>query len=195
MELTDKLQPLQASFQSMPGGPVRPGPRPSASANTSGGPGAQQQMGPSTMNARPITGLSTAQTRPGMSVPQSSMPQQNQAIVVPGQDALIASMLAAAPPQKQKQTLGERLFPLIQRLYPDLAGKITGMLLETDNSDLLHMLESTESLKTKVDEAVDILQAHQAKEAAPPMPWRKNSAFREIRLNERKPLEENSLTR
>ena len=32
-------------------------------------------------------------------------------------------MLAAAPPQEQKQMLGERLFPLIQRMFPDLAGK------------------------------------------------------------------------
>ena len=46
--------------------------------------------------------------------------------------------------------LGERLFPLIQRMHPDLAGKITGMLLEIDNSELLHMLESQESLKLKV---------------------------------------------
>ncbi|CAO2623892.1 Polyadenylate-binding protein 1 [Lemmus lemmus] len=35
-----------------------------------------------------------------------------------------------------------------------------------DNSELLHMLESPESLRSKVDEAVAILQAHQAKEAA-----------------------------
>jgi len=38
------------------------------------------------------------------------------------QEPLTASMLAAAPPQEQKQMLGERLFPLIQRMYPDLAG-------------------------------------------------------------------------
>merc|ERR1711981_1268889 len=31
-----------------------------------------------------------------------------------GQEPLTASMLAAAPPQEQKQMLGERLFPLIQ---------------------------------------------------------------------------------
>lgn len=45
---------------------------------------------------------------------------------------------------------GERLFPLIQNMHPSLAGKITGMLLEIDNSELLHMLESPESLHSKV---------------------------------------------
>jgi polyadenylate-binding protein len=73
---------------------------------------------------------------------------------------LTASMLAQAPPSEQKQMLGERLFPLIQGLYPDLAGKITGMLLEIDNSELVHMLEHPESLKSKVEEAVAVLQAH-----------------------------------
>ena len=76
------------------------------------------------------------------------MPQQ--AIHIQGQEPLTASTLAAAPPHEQKQMLGERLFPLIQRMYPDLAGKITGMLLEIDNSELLHMLEHQESLKAKV---------------------------------------------
>ncbi|KAJ1061169.1 hypothetical protein K5549_012192 [Capra hircus] len=57
------------------------------------------------------------------------------------------------PPQEQKQMLDERLFPLIQTMHSNLAGKITGMLLEIDNSELLHM----------VDEAVAVLQAHHAK--------------------------------
>lgn len=35
-------------------------------------------------------------------------------------------------------------------MHPSLAGKITGMLLEIDNSELLHMLESPESLRSKV---------------------------------------------
>ena len=39
-----------------------------------------------------------------------------------------------------------------------MAGKITGMLLEIDNSELLHMLEHPQSLKAKVDEAVAVLQ-------------------------------------
>merc|ERR1711881_468151 len=85
------------------------------------------------------------------------------AVFIQGQEPLTASMLAQAPPSEQKQMLGERLFPLIQTLYPDLAGKITGMLLEIDNSELVHMLEHGESLKGKVDEAVAVLQAHQSK--------------------------------
>jgi len=87
-----------------------------------------------------------------------------QAVHIQGQKPLTSHELAAAQPQEQKQMLGERLFPLIQHMYPDLAGKITGMLLEIDNSELLHMLESQESLTAKVEEAVAVLQAHQAKE-------------------------------
>lgn len=35
------------------------------------------------------------------------------------------------------------------------------MLLEMDNSELLHMLEVPESLKAKVEEAVAVLNDHQ----------------------------------
>uniref|UniRef100_A0A3B5BAB7 Polyadenylate-binding protein n=1 Tax=Stegastes partitus TaxID=144197 RepID=A0A3B5BAB7_9TELE len=85
---------------------------------------------------------------------------------VQGPEPLTASMLAAAPLMDQKQLLGERLYPLIHGLHPNLAGKITGMLLEIDNTELLHMLESPESLNLKVDEAIAVLQAHQAKQCS-----------------------------
>ncbi|XP_063979105.1 polyadenylate-binding protein 4-like [Diachasmimorpha longicaudata] len=100
---------------------------------------------------------------PTMALPQPAPAQQ--AVHIQGQEPLTATMLAAALPQEQKQMLGERLFPLIQCMYPQLTGKITGMLLEIDNSELLHMLEHGESLKAKVEEAVAVLQAHQAKQA------------------------------
>jgi len=91
--------------------------------------------------------------------PQAPIP------TVDGQEPLTSSMLAAANPQEQKQMLGERLFPLIQQMAtPDLAGKITGMLLEIDNSELLHMLDNKELLKSKVDEAVLVLKHHQQTE-------------------------------
>ncbi|XP_062576409.1 polyadenylate-binding protein 4-like [Saccostrea cucullata] len=81
-----------------------------------------------------------------------------------GQETLTATMLSAFPPQEQKQMLGERLFPLISGMFPDMAGKITDMLLEIDNSEIMHMLKFQESLKAKVVEAFDLLQAHRAKE-------------------------------
>uniref|UniRef100_A0A3P8X2F4 Polyadenylate-binding protein n=1 Tax=Cynoglossus semilaevis TaxID=244447 RepID=A0A3P8X2F4_CYNSE len=100
---------------------------------------------------------------PGHMVPA---PVMEPSVYVPALEPLTASKLAAAPLMDQKQLLGERLYPLIHALHPSMAGKITGMLLEIDNSELLHMLESPESLHSKVDEAVAVLQAHQAKECS-----------------------------
>lgn len=71
-------------------------------------------------------------------------------IQVQVQEPLTSKMLADSPQQEQKQMLGERLFPLILNMYPDLAGKITGMLLEMDNLELLNLLKSKESLESKV---------------------------------------------
>merc|ERR1719421_928903 len=63
------------------------------------------------------------------------------------------SSLANAPPGMQKQMLGEKIFPMISRIHPEMAGKITGMMLEMDNSELLMLLEAPDQLKAKVDEA------------------------------------------
>ncbi|KAM6983111.1 polyadenylate-binding protein 1-like [Tautogolabrus adspersus] len=94
-------------------------------------------------------------------------PVIEQQVHIQGQEPLTASLLASAQPMDQKQLLGERLYPMIHALHPNLAGKITGMLLEIDNSELLHMLESPESLHAKVDEAIAVLQAHQVKDCSP----------------------------
>jgi len=101
---------------------------------------------------------------PAQPVIPSAQPEQSQ-MVMPGQEPLTASILATASQTEQKQMIGERLFPLVQEYQPTMAGKITGMLLEIDNSELLHMLEQRELLAAKVEEAVQVLQAHQAKEA------------------------------
>lgn len=147
--------------------------------------GANRSASQNSMGARPamvpqviqqgIPQISIRQAPPAMQFPKGlrSMPavipgaqmQPQQAVMVTGQEPLTSSMLAEAQPQEQKQMLGERLFPLIHGMYPDLAGKITGMLLEIDNSELIHMLESRDSLKAKVEEAVAVLHAHQAKES------------------------------
>ena len=56
---------------------------------------------------------------------------------------------------------------LIAELYsnhPDLAGKITGILLEMDNAELLHLLDAPEALASKVNEALSVLQEFTNKE-------------------------------
>ena len=93
-------------------------------------------------------------------LPETPQPPQA-AVYVQGQEPLTASMLAQAPPSEQKQMLGERLLPLIQGLVPDMAGKITGMLLEMRTPELLHLLEHKESLSSKVKEAVAVLSAQE----------------------------------
>lgn len=53
--------------------------------------------------------------------------------------SLLQNQLANAPPPQQKQLLGEAIFPKIQAIQPELAGKITGMLLEMDNQELVNL--------------------------------------------------------
>lgn len=54
--------------------------------------------------------------------------------------------------------LGENLYPLVEQLEPDAAAKVTGMLLEMDQTEVLHLLESPEALKAKVAEAMEVLR-------------------------------------
>jgi polyadenylate-binding protein len=76
--------------------------------------------------------------------------------------SLSVAMLVNLPPEQQKQMIGERLFPLVQAVQPVLAGKITGMFLEMDNSELLGLLEDKEALENKVQEAIQVLKQHNA---------------------------------
>lgn len=66
--------------------------------------------------------------------------------------------LSSVPPEMQKQMLGEKLFPLIAAKQPEQAGKITGMLLEMENAELLELLEVDEALTSKVNEALIVLR-------------------------------------
>ena len=82
-------------------------------------------------------------------------------LFIQGQEPLTVSMLFEAPTAERKEILGEHLYILIKAmLYPDpeLIGKITGMLLEMDNIDLLHLTQHQGSLKSKVQEAVKVLE-------------------------------------
>ncbi|GAO14699.1 uncharacterized protein UV8b_04613 [Ustilaginoidea virens] len=70
--------------------------------------------------------------------------------------SMLQGQLAAAQPAQQKQILGEIIFPKIQAINSELAGKITGMLLEMDNTELINLIEDDAALKAKVDEALAV---------------------------------------
>jgi polyadenylate-binding protein len=69
--------------------------------------------------------------------------------------------LSGLPPPVQKQMIGERLYRQISRYQPDLAAKLTGMMLEMDNSELLMLLESEMRLKKQIDQALGVLKERQ----------------------------------
>ncbi|KAF0904213.1 hypothetical protein E2562_032990 [Oryza meyeriana var. granulata] len=73
------------------------------------------------------------------------------------------NLLASAPPEEQKNMLGNRLYPLVERHHPDLASKITGMLLELGNSEVVMLLYSSDMLSAKIEECVKLLQAVKTK--------------------------------
>ncbi|KAI9790444.1 MAG: Protein phosphatase PP2A regulatory subunit B [Peltula sp. TS41687] len=73
-----------------------------------------------------------------------------------GPTGMSSQTLSAAPSAHQKQMLGEALYPKIQVQQPELAGKITGMLLEMENTELLNLIEDEAALRAKVDEALTV---------------------------------------
>ena len=65
---------------------------------------------------------------------------------------------------KQRNILGEILFPMVEKLVPDnknnLAPKVTGMLIDLevfDVPEIIDFIEDANSLKERVDEAVELL--------------------------------------
>ncbi|KAL6964027.1 poly(A) binding protein Pab2 [Sarracenia purpurea var. burkii] len=78
----------------------------------------------------------------------------------------LASALANASPTDQRTMLGENLYPLVEQLEPEMAAKVTGMLLEMDQTEVLHLLESPEALKSKVAEAMEVLRNVQQQQQA-----------------------------
>ena len=76
-------------------------------------------------------------------------------------------LITAAPPQR-RMLLGTALYPkvkecLIEQLGANcaLTPKVTGMLLDLDNVELLQLLEAKTALAAKVDEAVRVLREFQ----------------------------------
>lgn len=128
--------------------------RPTGAPVAGGQPALRQQQIP--QQGKPQPGYYQQIAQPG----RQNMPQHGQLMQSgPVQQEDLASKLSSAPPQEQKQILGEQLYPLISSLCkPEQVGKITGMMLEMENSELLVLLETPELLQNRVQEASNVLQ-------------------------------------
>jgi len=126
------------------GGPrSRGGIRPSRGGVS--GRGGQQMGGP--RNPRPQAAANASDIQ--QDTPQSLDSMSKEAFT---------THVAQLPSQQQrKSAFGERLYPLVNKFVPELAPKITGMLLEMDDSEIMDLLESDVALKKKIDEAQDVL--------------------------------------
>jgi len=82
---------------------------------------------------------------------QTKQPTTNQELI---------SQLAVLDNAQAKQLLGEKLFVEIAKYEKDAAGKITGMLLEMDNTELILLLEDKTALRKKIHEALNVLKQH-----------------------------------
>ncbi|KAJ5713863.1 polyadenylate binding protein [Penicillium malachiteum] len=155
-------QQIPPNFQGMPMGMQVPGGMPNGMGypmqgqfgrggngrgQVPGMPMGQMRGGPGFGRGGPQMGRGRGQPAP------AGQPAQEAAATPSG---INHQVFAAAPSAQQKQMLGEALYPKIQAQQPELAGKITGMLLEMDNTELLGLLDEEDALRAKVDEALSV---------------------------------------
>ncbi|KAH0853146.1 hypothetical protein HID58_090719 [Brassica napus] len=151
----DRRAILQAQFSQMRPGAMPPSVGPRMQIYSPGGPGIGQQV-------------FYGQAPPPMIPPQmpSNMPLRDPVLSQHVPIGALATSLANASPEHQRTMLGENLYPLVEQLEAESAAKVTGMLLEMDQTEVLHLLESPEALKAKVAEAMDVLRSVAAGGAA-----------------------------
>mmetsp|Transcript_2118 Transcript_2118/g.3874 ORF Transcript_2118/g.3874 Transcript_2118/m.3874 type:complete len:624 (+) Transcript_2118:142-2013(+) len=116
----------------------------------------QQQMMANQMAQMRIS-QPAAQPGPPQAAQQGATPQG------PAQAPNLATVLAGMDEGQRKQTIGEILYPKIQKRLEELgkkeqAPKITGMLLEVDDQELLGMIPNDKLLNEKVSEALEVLE-------------------------------------
>nr|DAD21494.1 TPA_asm: hypothetical protein HUJ06_022957 [Nelumbo nucifera] len=168
----DRRARLQAQFSQMRPVAMSPSVAPRVPMYPPGGPGLGQQIfygqGPPTL-IPPQPGFGYQQQLvPGMRPGGAPMPNFFVPLVQQGQQGQRTGgrRAGAGPVQQsqqpvpliQQQMLGESLYPLVDQLEHDMAAKVTGMLLEMDQTEVLHLLESPEALKAKVAEAMEVLR-------------------------------------
>eukprot|EP00924_Labyrinthula_sp_SR-Ha-C_P002583 augustus_masked-scaffold_13-processed-gene-0.8-mRNA-1 protein AED:0.04 eAED:0.05 QI:0/-1/0/1/-1/1/1/0/600 len=118
----------------------------------------QQQQPNSRLGQQNVNPMQYFNGVPGM-MPQD-FPKQGEQPEMPQMkfgSGLDLQTLNQMDPEMRMRTVGERLYTLVSKMNPGLAPKITGMLLEMDNSEIVHMLDNFEYLSSKVVEASSII--------------------------------------
>jgi len=142
--------------------PVVTGPPASSVTQPNGKPRQPQQTGPN--QGQRVKFSSTARNQPNsaqfVQLPNGpAQPIQN-ATPAPPTLPPLEQLEAMMGPEEAKQVVGEQLFVHISRQQPQLAGKITGMFLDSlDLSELVALLQSRPALDSKVLEALHVLQS------------------------------------
>lgn len=112
-------------------------------------------------NAQAVQQAVTASSQNANNAAEGSAPAA--AAAAPTEQVLTPAALASYPPEQQKTMLGDKLYHLVKKQQPELCGKITGMLLESQYlNDLFDLIEDNVALTAKVNEAVAVLEAHAA---------------------------------
>lgn len=99
-------------------------------------------------------------------------------------DVLNPTFLAQHSSQQQKRFLGDRIYPLVHSSHPEQANKITGMLLEMETGDILHLLENRDALNAKITEALNVLKENEKKKSGD------NKPVEEVKKEEKSTTEE-----
>jgi len=155
--------PIQSGMPGMKGAPANGARRPNPG---SGGRGARAPgdgaLPPQGINIMPVPiqqQMIPTQEGIPLGVPvHSHAPIANENTPAP----LTVQGISAYPQEQQRMILGERLYPLVHVQQSDLAGKITGMLLDSfDVAETIQLIENHDALNAKIIEAVDVLKAHQ----------------------------------
>jgi len=84
--------------------------------------------------------------------------------IAPQREPVTSAILPAPTPQQCKRVLGEHLFSKLQPLYSRRAGKITGILLEMEDSELWRLLGDDSMLVSKANEALKVCRDEQIKQ-------------------------------
>jgi polyadenylate-binding protein len=126
-----------------------------AGGNTGGAAGRQQQQQRGPGNRQQGAGNRRSQ-QPMMGNPMES-----------GLHDFTLAQLSQFPYEQQKLLLGERLYPLIVPTHGALAGKITGMFLDSgwSTEELLSLIHDEQKLQQKIANAIEVLHRAQTSTA------------------------------